>query len=241
MSDPECSSRVTTPELRAALLRTSRHAEPARRRWKNGQVPERHVIDPATARGVYPILGSLVAPRPIGWVSTRSASGVDNLAPHSFYMLVSTDPPIVMISSMGEKDTIRNARETGEFVVAGAPSSLRLAVNETGVEFPPDVSEFDMAGLTRESSERVAPFRVAESPYALECRVVDIQPMGNGILLFGEVLLIAIAEEAMRDGRVHAAELDLLARHGGVEWSTLGAVFDLPRLSLAEFEADRSS
>lgn len=202
---------------------------------------DRHCIDPAVSRGVYPILGSLVAPRPIGWVSTRSEAGVDNLAPHSFYMLVSTDPPIVMISSMGEKDTIRNARATGEFVVAGTPSHLRQAVNETGVEFGPEVSEFDMAGLTREPSERVAPFRVAESPYALECRVADILPMGNGQLLFGEVVLIAIAQEAMRDGRVHASELDLLARHGGVEWSTLGEVFDLPRISLTEFEADRTT
>ena len=204
-------------------------------------MPERHCIDPSTARGVYPILGSLVAPRPIGWVSTRSAAGVDNLAPHSFYMLVSTDPPIVMISSMGEKDTIRNARETGEFVVAGTPAGLQEAVNATGVEFPREVSEFDMARLTREPSERIAPFRVAESPYALECRVVDIQPMGNGVLLFGEVVLIAIAQEAMRDGHVHAADLGLLARHGGVEWSTLGEVFDLPRVSLEQFEAERAA
>lgn len=199
-------------------------------------MPSRHLIDPATARNVYPILGSLVAPRPIGWVSTRSAEGVDNLAPHSFYMLVSTSPPIVMISSMGEKDTIRNARATGEFVVAGTPSSHRFAVNETGVEFPATVSEFDAVGLTREPSERVTPFRVAESPYALECRVVEIKEMGNGILLFGEVVLIAIDESVMRDGRVHAADLDLVARHGGVEWSVAGEVFDLPRLSLEEFE-----
>jgi flavin reductase (DIM6/NTAB) family NADH-FMN oxidoreductase RutF len=208
---------------------------------ENPGMPSRHLIDPATARGVYPILGSLVAPRPIGWVSTRSAEGVDNLAPHSFYMLVSTAPPIVMISSMGEKDTIRNARATGEFVVAGTPSSLRLAVNETAVEFPANVSEFDEAGVTREASDRVAPYRVAESPYALECRVVDIIEMGNGIMLFGEVVLIAIDESVMRDGRVHAADLGLVARHGGVEWSTVGEVFDLPRMTLDEFEERRTA
>ena len=140
---------------------------------------------------------------------------------------------------MGEKDTIRNARATGEFVVAGTPSNLRDAVNETGVEFAAHVSEFDAVGLTREPSERVAPCRVLESPYALECRVVDIIEMGNGILLFGEVILIAIDESAMREGRVHAADLDLVARHGGMEWSRAGEIFDLPRMTLGEFEAGR--
>lgn len=197
----------------------------------------RHVVDPATAGGIYALLGSLVVPRPIGWVSTRSADGVDNLAPHSFFQLVSTKPPIVMFSSMGEKDTVRNVRQTGEFVVCGATVGLIEQVNLTAVDFDARVSEFDVAGLTRESSQNVAPFRVAESPFALECRSTDILEMGNGIVVFGEVVLIAVDEDVMDEGRVLMSELDPVARLGGSDWSALGDIVAVPRLTVSEYEA----
>ena len=92
-------------------------------------MPERREIDPSKAKGIYPLLGTLVTPRPIAWVSSMSAEGVDNLAPHSFFQIVSTAPPIVMISSMGEKDTVRNVRATGEFVVCGSPASMIEQIN----------------------------------------------------------------------------------------------------------------
>ena len=130
------------------------------------EFPRRISIDTSTLANAYGYLGALVTPRPIAWVSTRGLNGVDNLAPHSFYQVVSVAPPIVMVSTMGWKDTARNARDTGEFVVVGTPVSLIEEVNATAVEFDPNVSEFDAAGLTREPSEGVAPFRVAESPYA---------------------------------------------------------------------------
>jgi flavin reductase (DIM6/NTAB) family NADH-FMN oxidoreductase RutF len=170
-------------------------------------------------------------------VSTRSVDGIDNLAPHSFYQLVSTNPPIVMISTMGEKDTARNVKQTGEFVVCGSTMELIEKINLTGIDFEAGVSEFDVAGLTREPSEFVAPFRVAESPYALECRCTDMFEMGNGIVIFGEVIMIAVDERVMDDRRVMMSELNPVARLGASDWSGLGEIVDVPRLSVADYEA----
>ncbi|MEY4136821.1 MAG: Flavoredoxin [Actinomycetota bacterium] len=186
--------------------------------------------------GIYSLLGALVVPRPIGWVSTRSVDGVDNLAPHSFYQLVSTNPPIVMISTMGEKDTARNVKETGEFVVCGSTMELIEQINLTGIDFEAGISEFDIAGLTREPSDVVAPFRVAESPYALECRCTDMFEMGNGIVIFGEVVMIAVDERVMDDRRVMMSELNPVARLGASDWSGLGEIIEVPRLSVADYE-----
>lgn len=197
----------------------------------------RRLTDPASMPGIYSLLGSLVVPRPIGWVSTRSVDGVDNLAPHSFYQLVSTNPPIVMISTMGEKDTARNIKETGEFVVCGSTVELIEQVNMTGIDFEAGVSEFDIAGLTREPSDVVAPFRVAESPYALECRCTDMFAMGNGIVIFGEVVMIAVDERVMDGRAVSMDALNPVARLGASDWSALGEIVDVPRLSVADYEA----
>ena len=201
----------------------------------------RRLTDPASMPGIYSLLGSLVVPRPIGWVSTRSVDGVDNLAPHSFYQLVSTNPPIVMISTMGEKGTARNIKETGEFVVCGTPVSLIEKVNITGVDFESGVSEFDIAELTREPSAAVAPSRVAESPYALECRCCDMFEMGNGIVIFGEVVMIAVDESVMDGNRVMMDALDPVARLGASDWSALGEIFDVPRLSVDDYRAKYGS
>jgi len=203
-------------------------------------MPERRTIDPGASSGIYPLLGALVAPRPIGWVSTRSSSGVDNLAPHSFFQIVSTAPPIVMISTMGEKDTARNIRASGEFVVCGSPSHLAHQINVTGVDFEPGVSEFDVAGLTREPSTKVAPPRVAESPFALECVLHDTKDVGNAILILGEVVLIAVAESAYEGEYVTSRGVDPIARLGGSEWSELGRIVDLPRMTVEEFRATRA-
>ncbi len=200
---------------------------------RKGRTPERRIID--TSSGVYPVLGALVAPRPIAWVSTTSPDGVDNLAPHSFFQIVSTSPPIVMISSMGEKDTARNARATGEFVVCGAPVALMEQINVTGVDFPAGVSEFDEVGITREKSGKVRPPRVGESPYALECVVHDIQEIGNAVLILGEVVLIAVSEDVFEGDRVVTSRADLVARLGGSEWSEVGATHVLPRILLEDY------
>jgi len=199
---------------------------------------QRREFNPSEVGNVYPILGALVVPRPIAWVSSRSPQGVDNLAPHSFFQIVSTSPPIVMISSMGEKDTTRNIRASGEFVVCGTPASLIEEVNLTGVEFPPEASEFDELGLIREQSSTVAAPRVRDSPYALECTLVDIMTIGNGVVVLGEVQLIAIAEGVLVHDRVDNLKLDLVSRLGGNEWGHNGPVTELARVPLAAYRSN---
>jgi flavin reductase (DIM6/NTAB) family NADH-FMN oxidoreductase RutF len=184
---------------------------------------------------VYPILNSVVVPRPIAWVSTRSAAGVDNLAPHSFFTVSSVDPPVVQFTSVGTKDSLRNAVETGEFVVSVCTEELIEQVNLTGTDYPSDTSEYDAVGLTREPSALVAPPRVAESPVALECRVIGTHDFGGGsVVVFGQVVHIAIEEAVLRDDRPEIALLRPVARLGANEWSTIGEVSDRRRIPFAE-------
>ena len=186
----------------------------------------RRDYDPsALGRAIYPLLNSVVVPRPIAWVSTRSAEGVDNLAPHSFFTISSVSPPVVQFTSVGSKDSLRNVTATGEFVVSLCPEELVEQVNLTGTNFPPDVSEFDAVGLTREPSHLVSPPRVAESPVAIECRLVGTKGFdGDSTVVFGEVVWVAVDERVLRDDRPVIDLLKPMARLGANEWSTIGAV-----------------
>ena len=177
----------------------------------------------------YRLLNSVVIPRPIAWVSSRSEDGVDNLAPHSFFTVACTDPPIVQFTSVGRKDSLRNVEATREFVVNFTPEPLFEAVNATSVNAPPDVSEFDHVGIAREPSLHVAPPRVATSPVAIECVLHDMLSLGDSTVVFGRVVHVAIAEEAMRGGRPAADLLRPLARLGGRQWSTLGELLEIER------------
>lgn len=180
--------------------------------------------------GSYPWLTASVVPRPIAWVSTRSAAGVDNLAPHSFFTVASAQPPVVSFTSVGVKDTLRNVRESGEFVVCLCPRALAEQVNLTGTAFPPGTSEFDAAGLARESSTAVAPPRVAASPVALECVAAGEAGFGDSTVVFGRVVHIAVARAVLAaDGLPDVALLDPVARLGREEWAGLGEVFALRR------------
>lgn len=196
----------------------------------------RHV-DPATHGSVYSILGALVAPRPIAWVTTAGPDGTDNIAPHSFYQLVSTAPPVVMVSSIGEKDTVRNIRATGEFAVCGAPATLMEQVNLTAVEFPYGVSEFDRIGLERLPGTRISVPRAAQAPYALECRLIEIHPVGNGLMILGEVVHIVIDEAVFDGDRINSERLDLASRLGASDWGCGTTLTSVPRISLEEFNA----
>ena len=186
----------------------------------------RRDFDPAVlGSGLYPLMNSVVVPRPIAWVSTRSARGVDNLAPHSFFTVASVTPPVLLFTSVGTKDSLRNAVATGEFVVSLCPEELVEQVNLTGTDFPPDVSEFDAVGAEREPSRLVQPPRVARSPVALECRVVDTKDFGGGsTVVFGQVVWIAVDERVLRDDRPAIDLLRPMARLGADEWSTIGTV-----------------
>ena len=199
----------------------------------------RRDYDPAElGKDVYPLLNSVVVPRPIAWVTTRSAAGVDNLAPHSFFTISSVQPPVVQFTSVGTKDSLRNAVATGEFVVSLCPEDLIEQVNLTGTDYPPDVSEYDAIGLTREPSARVAPPRVAESPVALECRLAGTHDFGGGsTVVFGEVVWIAVDEEVLRDGRPEIELLRPVARLGANEWSTIGEISKRRRVPYAEIRS----
>lgn len=195
----------------------------------------RHYDPAALGRDVYGLLNSVVVPRPIAWVTTRSADGVDNLAPHSFFTISSVQPPVVQFTSVGTKDTLRNARATGEFTVSFCPEPLLEQVNTTATDYPAGTSEYDAAGLTREASVVVAPPRVAESPVAIECRVVGERDFGGGsTVVFGEVVWVSVAEEALRDGRPEITLLRPLARLGAQEWSTIGDVVVRRRVPFSE-------
>jgi flavin reductase (DIM6/NTAB) family NADH-FMN oxidoreductase RutF len=182
----------------------------------------------------YRFLTSVVIPRPIAWVSTIAPDGTDNLAPHSFFSIASTDPPIVQFTSIGRKDSLRNVEDTGEFVVNFSSEPLLQLINATAVDFPRSVSEFDSAAIERETSRRVRPPRVAVAHVALECRSHTTLRMGNSTLVFGRVLHAAVDDEYLVQGRPSSELLRPLTKLGGDEWGTLGEVLHLSRIPYEE-------
>jgi flavin reductase (DIM6/NTAB) family NADH-FMN oxidoreductase RutF len=194
-------------------------------------------LDPAEVgpRSFYKLLTAVIVPRPIAWVCTRSADGVNNLAPHSFFTVSCVDPPMVQFTSVGRKDSLRNVLETGEFVICLATEPLFEQVNATGTDFPAGVSEFSEVGLTPEPSRLVAPPRVAESPVALECRLHQALELGDSTVVIGRVVHAAVTSDvfdgdAERGGLPAIDKLRPLARLGRNEWSTIGDVLDIARI-----------
>lgn len=186
----------------------------------------------------YRLLTAVIVPRPIAWVSSTSVDGVDNLAPHSFFTVASVNPPIIQFTSVGKKDSLRNILATGEFIVNLAPADLIAEVNATGTNFPPEVSEFDAAGLTREAGLTVRVPRVAESPVALECRLHSTLEIGDGVLVFGEVRHAAVASEALQGSHPIINKLDPLSRLGLDEWGATGPVSELKRIRTADWPGE---
>lgn len=183
-----------------------------------------------SAAAFYKLLTATVVPRPIAWVASRSGSGVDNLAPHSFFTVASTDPPIIQFTSVGEKDSLRNIRANSEFTVNFTPEDLFERINATGTAFGPEVSEFDAAGLQREPSTFVNAPRVRESPVTLECRLHSLIPVGNCTLVLGEVVHAAISERVLDGDHPRADLLKPLSRLGRDEWGTLGDIRRISRI-----------
>lgn len=178
----------------------------------------------------YHLLTSLVIPRPIAWVSTVSVDGIPNLAPHSFFTVASTNPPMIVFTSIGEKDTVRNLRQSPEFVVSLATTANWRQVNQSAALLPPDVDEFAYAGITAEPGDRVAVPRPAGSPAHLECRVHQITPVGNCFLVFGAVTAFVVDEGALGpQNRPLADGLQPVSKLGADEWAPLAEVFSEPR------------
>ncbi len=187
-------------------------------------------------REAYRLLISVVVPRPIGWTSTIGADGSLNLAPFSFFNAVGGNPPTVLLSvgrrQGNPKDTLRNARETGEFVINIVNAELAGAMNQTSGEWAYEVNEFDRAGVTPAASIDVRPPRVAEAPIALECKVTQIVPVIDTTytLILGRVLRFHIRSDLLRpNGLVDALRLEPVARLGGDEYAAIGRVFEMKR------------
>jgi len=192
------------------------------------------------ARAFYRVLNSVVVPRPIAWVCSRSAEGVVNLAPHSFYTVACVEPPVVQFTSVGRKDSLRNVEATGEFTVSLTPEALFEQVNATGTDFPPELSEAEHVGVRLEPSRLVGVPRVAESPVSVECTLHSTVRLGDSTVVFGRVLSISAWASAVRDGRPRIEHLQPLARLGGNEWSTIGEIKEIPRIPYRHWAEDPS-
>ena len=179
---------------------------------------------------------ALVVPRPVGWISTMNREGKVNLAPYSFFNAVCNRPPIVAFSSDGPKDSATFAEETGEFVWNMATFDLRFAMNATSAPLERGESEFVHAGLEPAPSRLVRPPRVAASPAALECKVVDVIRMkdmdGNpaeNILVLGQVVGVYIDDRFIKDGVVNTAAMKPIARCGYQDYALVDEMFSIIR------------
>jgi flavin reductase (DIM6/NTAB) family NADH-FMN oxidoreductase RutF len=194
---------------------------------------------------LYNILLNSVAPRPIAWVSTISAAGQPNLAPFSFFNAVCVDPPLLAFApghrqpkqveaqDGGAKDTLRNARETREFVVNVVTYELREAMNLTSGEYDASVNEFELAKVTPEPSKVVRPPRVGESPVSFECtlhQILDFSPAPtSSSLVIGKIVSIHINDAHLKDGRLDRNSLDLIGRMGGMQYTRTTQRFEMVR------------
>ena len=190
-----------------------------------------HSYEPRSGHGLpHDPFNAIVGPRPIGWISTQNAAGALNLAPYSFFNAFNYVPPIVGFASIGTKDTLRNIEATGEFVWNLATRSLAEAMNQSCAAVPPEVSEFDLTGLTPLPSTRVRPPRVAESPVTFECRSTQILQLqgidGEAVptwLVLGEVVAVHIDQALLKDGVYDTAGAGHILRGGGpADYFTVG-------------------
>ncbi len=189
------------------------------------------------------LFNAIVAPRPIGWISSLSTLGVANLAPFSYFNGISPAPPMVMFSCNGtvasglQKDTVENLRQVPEFVANFACWDLRAQMNASSASVPTEVDEFTLAGLERAESRCVRPPRVAAAPANLECRVVrilELEPQAEGevisSLVIGRVVAVHIRDEFVNDeGRFDTALARPIVRMGGFNYATLGEIFEMAR------------
>jgi flavin reductase (DIM6/NTAB) family NADH-FMN oxidoreductase RutF len=196
------------------------------------------VVGQDDQRTISRLLKSAVVPRPIAWISTRSADGILNLAPHSYFMILADDPPVLGFVSSGIKDTLRNIRETGEFVINIPDEGLAAVMNLTSAAFPAGEDEFRWAGLTPERSGSIGVPRVAEAPVAFDLRFREERDFGTpehpSILVVGDVLRVRVHERVLDQNHatthVLPGELQAIARMGGpATYTRTTDRFDLTR------------
>jgi flavin reductase (DIM6/NTAB) family NADH-FMN oxidoreductase RutF len=181
---------------------------------------------------------AIVAPRPIGWISTLDAQGRPNLAPYSFFNAISANPHIVMFSSTGRKHSVSNIEATGEFVCNLATWDFREAMNETSATLAEGDNEFDFAGLSPLPSRLVAPPRVEGAAAAMECRLIKTDPIAGldgkpsgSTVVYGEVVGIHIDERFIRDGLFDMTAARTIARCGYMDYAVVDELFRMKRPS----------
>ncbi|MDL2407323.1 flavin reductase family protein [Rhizobium calliandrae] len=179
---------------------------------------------------------AIVAPRPIGWIGSKGIDGSLNLSPYSFFNAVSDRPKLVMFSSMGRKDSVRNVEETNVFTANLVSRNLLEKMNHSSIAVPYGIDEFSLAGLTAKPGRLVDAPYVAEAFAVLECRVTEVmRPKGldgepsENIMVFGQVVGIHIDETIIRDGRLDMALARPVARMGYMDYSEGSDVFELRR------------
>jgi flavin reductase (DIM6/NTAB) family NADH-FMN oxidoreductase RutF len=181
-----------------------------------------HIYEPAKGHGLrHDPFNAIVGPRPIGWVSTVSAAGIANLAPYSFFNGLSYVPPLIGFSSIGWKDSVANAEATGEFCWNLATQALGEQMNLSCAPAPPEIDEFEVAGLTKAAGRLVAAPRVLESPVNFECRVAQILRLqgadgtkAEAWLTIGEVVCVHIDKALLVDGVYDTAAARPILRAG---------------------------
>lgn len=179
---------------------------------------------------------AIVAPRPIGWIGTKGRDGSLNLSPYSFFNAVSDRPKIVMFSSSGRKDTLRNATETGVFTVNYVSADLVPAMNASSIAVPYGTDEFALAGLTAVMGRLVEAPYVGEAYAALECRVTEVHTLktidggsSDSHAVFGQVMAIHIDERVICNGRFDVALARPVTRLGYMDYAEVQPVFELQR------------
>lgn len=197
-------------------------------------------IDPAglATRDVYRLMIGVIVPRPIAFVSTVSLDGVLNVAPFSYFMGVGSDPPALAFAPIRrrgiKKDTLTNVEATGEFVVNVVSEEIAAAMNLASGDWPPEVDEFALAGLTPLPSRRVHPPRVGEAPVSMECRVIQIVEVGrreatSSSIVVGEVCLFHVRDDLHQDGTIDVAALCAVGRLNGNRYCRVNDFFELER------------
>jgi flavin reductase (DIM6/NTAB) family NADH-FMN oxidoreductase RutF len=178
---------------------------------------------------------ALVAPRPIGWISTLAPNGIANLAPYSYFNAMSQNPHYVVFGSGGYKDSLRNIEATKEFAVNMATYDLREAMNKTSANAPPNTDEFDLAGLAKAHCQLIKVPRVAESPACLECklhRIIELPDDEGKVsdwMIVGRVIGIHIDDRFIVGGRVNTAAMQPIARMGYSEYVTANEAWRIRR------------
>ncbi len=193
----------------------------------------------STWQGIYKLATTFIQPRPIALVSTVSADGVPNLAPFSFYNMVSANPPVVMFAPSlrrdgSGKDSLHNAEAAGEFAIATVTEDMAERMNRCAFEYPPEVNEFERSGLTPRLASLIKPALVAESPANIECRLLEIKRFGAepgaGSVIFGQIVAVHVDDAVLADDElVDDAKLKAVGRMGRSTYSTTAQTFDLSR------------